>query len=49
MEGDLVSFFDLIISIIALPFQLIRFVVFEVGNTIVFDILGLGPFLPITL
>ena len=49
MEGDLTSFLDLILAIISLPFQIIRELVFGIGNLVVFDILGLGPFLPITL
>ena len=40
---------DLILAIIALPFQLIRELGFAIGNFIVFDVLSLGPFLPITL
>ncbi len=49
LVGDLVSFLDLILEIISLPFQMIRELVFGIGNLVVFDILGLGPFLPITL
>ncbi len=43
------TFFDLILAIIALPFQIIHDLVFAVGDLLVFDILRLGPILPITL
>ncbi len=46
---DPTSLFDLILAIIALPFQIIQELVFAVGNLLVFDILGLGPSLPIQL
>ncbi len=46
---DPASLFDLIIAIIALPFQIIHQLVFAIGDLLVFDILGLGPFLPIQL
>ncbi len=46
---DPTSLLDLILAIIALPFQIIHELVFAVGDLIVFDILGLGPFLPIQL
>ena len=49
MEGDLTSFLDLILAIIAFPFRIIQELVFGIGNLVVFDILGLGPYLPITL
>ena len=49
MEGDLTSFLELLLAIISLPFQIIQELVFGIGNVIVFDILGLGPYLPITL
>ncbi len=40
---------DLILAIIALPVQIMKEFVFAIGNFIVFDVLSLGPFLPITL
>ena len=46
---DFTSLFDLIIGLLSIPVQLMQQVVAVVGNLIVFDILGLGPFLPITL
>ena len=46
---DPTSLFDLILAIIALPFQIIHELVFALGDLLVFDILGLGPFLPIQL
>ena len=46
---DLTALFDLILAIIALPFQIIHELVFAIGDLLVFDILGLGPFLPIQL
>ncbi len=48
MEVDF-TLFDLILAIIALPFQIIKELGFAIGNFIVFDVLNLGPFLPITL
>ena len=46
---DSISLFDLILALISLPFQIMKEVVFGIGNLLVFDILGLGPYLPITL
>ena len=46
---DPTSLFDFILAIIALPFQIIHELVFAIGDLLVFDILGLGPFLPIQL
>ena len=46
---DPTSLFDLILAIIALPFQIIHELVFAIGDLLVFDILGLGPSLPIQL
>ncbi len=46
---DPISLFDLILAIIALPFQIIHELVFAIGDLLVFDILGLGPSLPIQL
>ena len=40
---------SIIIAIVSLPLQLLQEVMFGVGNFIVFDVLRLGPFLPITL
>jgi hypothetical protein len=48
METDL-GFIQLILQIVAFPFQLIEFIVFSLGDFLVFDLFGLGPFLPITL
>ncbi len=41
------SLFDLLIQIVAMPFQLLHFVIFSALDLLAFDILQLGPFLPI--
>lgn len=46
MESGL-GFFDILISIIATPFLLLQFIIFTTLDLIAFDILQLGPFLPI--
>ncbi len=46
---DPTTLFELILAIIALPFQIIHELVFAIGDLLVFDILGLGPLLPIQL
>ena len=46
---DFTSFFELIIGLLSIPVQIMQQVVFSVGNFLVFDLLGLGPYLPITL
>ena len=46
---DPTSLLDLILAIISLPFQIIHELVFALGDLLVFDLLGLGPFLPIRL
>lgn len=38
---------DLAISIFALPFQAVKFVIYAALNFLVFDVLQLGPYLPI--
>ena len=46
MESGL-GFFDFLISIVATPFLLLQFIIFSALDLLVFDILQLGPFLPI--
>ncbi len=41
------NLFELIVNIIALPILLIQAMVYGVGDIIVFDVLQLGPYLPI--
>ncbi len=44
-----VSLWDLLYSILALPVQLMRHVIWAGLDFLAFDVLGLGPYLPITL
>lgn len=44
MEWSLVQ---LIIQVVAFPFQLINFVVTTIMDLLVFDVLQLGPWLPL--
>lgn len=46
MESD-PGLFNILISIIATPFLLLQFIIFSALNLLTFDILQLGPFLPI--
>ncbi len=46
---DFTSLFELIIGILSIPVQIMQHAVASVGNWLVFDLLALGPFLPITL
>ena len=41
------GFFDFLIQIIAAPALLLQFVIFSVLDLLAFDVLNLGPFLPI--
>ncbi len=41
------SLIDLAIGVFALPFQAVKFVIYAVLNFLVFDVLQLGPYLPI--
>ncbi len=40
--------FDILFQIVAFPIQLISFIITGTLNVLVFDLLQLGPFLPIT-
>lgn len=46
MESGL-GIFDFLIQIIAAPVLLLQFVIFGVLDLLAFDVLNLGPFLPI--
>ena len=46
MESD-PSLFDFLFAIVATPIQLLQFIVFSVLDFLAFDLLQLGPFLPI--
>ena len=46
--GDLSPLLQ-VLSILSIPYQLMHEFIFEIGNMIVFDVLQLGPFLPIQL
>ncbi len=48
MESGL-GLFDFLISVVATPFLLLQFIIFGVLDLLAFDILNLGPFLPIAL
>lgn len=41
------SIFDVLLQIVAIPFQLINLIVTSALNLLVFDLLQLGPALPI--
>ena len=41
------NFIGLVIGIVSLPLQLVQLVVFTLMNFLVFDLLQLGPYLPI--
>ena len=46
MELDL---FTLILTMISLPLQLMQYLIGSIGDFVVFDVLNLGPYLPISL
>ena len=46
MESSL-GLFDVLISIVAAPFLLLQFIIFSALDLLAFDVLNLGPFLPI--
>ncbi len=43
------GFFDLVIGLVSLPFQLIQHVMYAAFDFVVFTVLNLGPYLPIQL
>lgn len=45
--SSLPGFLVLLISILTLPLQIIHQVIFGLGDFLVFDLLNLGPYLPI--
>jgi len=44
-----VTFFSLALTIVSVPFQLMHYLIWTALDTIAFDVLQLGPYLPIQL